>query len=42
MKETMKQSGIAEDLMAYIFHPKNIEKWNSWGFSEYEEIKTNN
>ena len=24
--------------MAKIFHPKNMEKWNSWGFSEYQEF----
>ena len=25
MKENMKNSGIAEELMAFIFHPKNME-----------------
>ena len=38
MKETMKQSGIAEDLMAFIFHPKNMYKWNDLGFSEHNEM----
>ena len=38
MKENMKNSGIAEELMAYIFNPKNMEKWNSWGFSEHQEM----
>ena len=34
----MKNSGIAEELMAFIFHPKNINKWNDWGFSEHVEF----
>ena len=38
MKETMKNSGIAKELMAFIFNPKNMEKWNDWGFSEHQEI----
>jgi hypothetical protein len=38
MKKTMKNSGIVEELMAYIFHPKNMEKWNNWGFSEHQEM----
>ena len=38
MKETMKNSGIAEELMTLIFNPKNMEKWNSWGFSEHQEM----
>ena len=25
MKENMKNSGIAEELMAFIFHPRNME-----------------
>ena len=28
----MKKSGIVEELMAYIFHPRNMEKWHDWGF----------
>ncbi len=39
MKENMKNSGIAEELMSVIFHPKNMEKWNNWGFVEYQEMK---
>ena len=38
MKESMKNSGIVEELMAKIFNPKNMEKWNSWGFSEYQKM----
>ena len=38
MKKTMKNSGIAEELMAYIFHPKNMNKWKDWGFSEHQEF----
>jgi hypothetical protein len=38
MKETMNKSGIAEELMAYIFNPKNMEKWIDWGFTEHQEI----
>ena len=38
MKEKMKNSGIAEELMSVIFHPKNMNKWKDWGFSEHEEI----
>jgi uncharacterized Fe-S cluster-containing protein len=26
MKETMKNSGIVEELMAFIFHPRNMNK----------------
>ena len=38
MKENMKKSGIVEELMAYIFHPKNMNKWNNWGFTEHQEF----
>ena len=38
MKEKMKNSGIAEELMSVIFHPKNMNKWINWGFSEHIEI----
>jgi hypothetical protein len=38
IKETMKKSGIAEELMAFIFHPKNMNKWIDWGFSEHEDF----
>ena len=38
MKEKMKKSGIAEELMAYIFHPKNMDKWKDWGFMEHQEM----
>ena len=38
MKENIKKSGIAEELMSVIFHPKNIKKWKDWGFTEYEEM----
>ncbi len=38
IKETMKNSGIVEELMSVIFHPKNMNKWNNWGFSEHLEI----
>ncbi len=38
MKEKMKNSGIAEELMAFIFNPKNMNKWIDWGFSEYQEM----
>ena len=38
MKETMKNSGIAEELMSVIFHPKNMNKWIDWGFMEHEEF----
>ena len=34
----MKNSGIAEELMAVIFHPKNMNKWNDWGFTEHQEM----
>ena len=30
MKNKMKTSGIAEELMAFIFHPKNMNKWYDW------------
>jgi hypothetical protein len=38
MREKMKNSGIVEELMAYIFHPKNMNKWNDWGFSEHQDF----
>ena len=38
MKENIKKSGIAEELMSVIFHPKNMNKWNDWGFEEYNEF----
>ena len=38
MKEKMKNSGIVEELMAYIFHPRNMEKWKDWGFTEHQEM----
>ena len=38
MKETIKNSGIAEELMAVIFHPKNMDKWKNWGFTEHDEF----
>ena len=34
----MKKSGIAEELMAYIFNPKNMNKWIDWGFEEHQEF----
>ena len=34
----MKNTGISEELMNFIFHPKNMEKWNDWGFSEHLEL----
>jgi hypothetical protein len=34
----MKNSGIAEELMAYIFNPKNMNKWIDWGFTEHNEM----
>ena len=33
----MKKSGIVEELMAFIFHPKNMNKWKDWGFNEHIE-----
>ena len=38
IKENMKKSGIVEELMAVIFHPKNMNKWIDWGFSEHVEF----
>jgi hypothetical protein len=38
IKETMKNSEIVEELMAYIFHPRNMEKWKDWGFTEHQEM----
>ncbi len=38
MKETLKNSGIVEELMAYTFHPKNMDKWKDWGFLEHQEM----
>jgi hypothetical protein len=38
MKETIKNSGIAEELMAFIFYSKNMNKWNDWGFIEHHEM----
>ena len=38
MKETIKNSGIAEELMSVIFHPRNMKKWIDWGFTEHQEM----
>ncbi len=38
MKENMKNSGIVEELMSVVFHPKNMEKWNDWGFTEHQDF----
>ena len=38
IKENMKNSGIAEELMSVIFHPKNMKKWSDWGFTEHQEM----
>ena len=38
MKEKMKNSGIVEELMSVIFHPKNMNKWKDWGFTEHQEM----
>lgn len=27
-----KEGGIADELMKKRFHPKNMDKWNGWGF----------
>ena len=33
MKNSMyRKGGFVEELMANRFHPKNMEKWNDWGF----------
>ena len=24
--------------MVFIFNPKNMNKWNDWGFAEHEEM----
>ena len=33
MKNAMyKECGFVEELMANRFHPKNMKKWNDWGF----------
>ena len=32
IKEKLYNSGLAEELIKNRFHPKNIDKWNSWGF----------
>jgi hypothetical protein len=38
MKNKMfKNGGIAEDLMADRFHPKNMSKWNGWGFTGIDD-----
>jgi hypothetical protein len=29
-----KEGGIAEELMQNRFHPKNMDKWDGWGFRE--------
>ena len=34
----MKKSGIVEELMAFIFHPKNMNKWKDWGFLEHHDF----
>jgi hypothetical protein len=41
MKLNITISGLKEELMAYIFHPRNMEKWNDWGFSEHNDFINN-
>jgi hypothetical protein len=37
MKTQMyKDSGIAEELMKNRFHPKNMYKFNDWGFPNFD------
>jgi len=31
-------SGICEGIMANRFHPKNVNKWYSWGFDDFGPI----
>ena len=38
LKENMKNSGIVEELMTVIFHPKNMDKWINWGFGEHQDF----
>ena len=38
MKKTLKNSGIVEELMAHIFHPRNMNRWIDWGFTEHQEM----
>ena len=33
LRERMKNT-FAEELIANRFHPKNMDKWVSWGFDE--------
>jgi hypothetical protein len=39
----LSENQNAIELMAFIFHPKNMNKWNNWGFTEHQEfIEFNN
>jgi hypothetical protein len=35
IKRTFYESGIAEGIMADRFHPKNMAKWEEWGFDDW-------
>ena len=37
IKDHFYSSGLAEEIIANRFHPKNMDKWNSWGF-EFEDV----
>ena len=38
IKVNMKNSGIKNELMAFIFNPKNMNKWIDWGFTEHYDF----
>ena len=38
IKTNMRNSGIAEELMAYIFHPRNMNKWFGLGHDEFMDF----
>jgi hypothetical protein len=34
----MKKSGIDEELMSVIFHPKNMNKWIDWDLQNIRNL----
>jgi hypothetical protein len=36
--KNIKKNRFFEELMAYIFHPRNMDKWINWGFTEHQEM----
>lgn len=41
MQEWFIHSSLKEELMMTMWHPRNMKKWNGWGFDDFEEDDEN-